>query len=147
VLRYPGFFAPSLLAATILGGCGHGGDDPTAATPELVFEDGFLSPWKEVTIEAADGTVVSGYEAWLKLLPRSDLVARHEREYEFRDCTEPRAYFSRVLKSDELSPNNASLVCREFSDPRLDFENGRWLVENRTNGRVYFRVWKHYADR
>jgi hypothetical protein len=136
----------SALVLLLLSGCGASGDDPTAATPELVYEDGFLSPPEDAIIEAAGGTVVLGYEAWLKLLPERDIVPRHENAYVFRDCAEPRAYFKHVLGSDELSSATASLTCREYSDPRFDFDNGRWLLVNETDGRIYFRVWKHHAD-
>jgi hypothetical protein len=130
-----------LVLLALLGGCGRG-DDPTAATPELVYGDGFLSPLEDARIEAADGTVVRGYDAWLKLLPSAELVPRHEADYRYRDCAEPRAFFNRVLGDDELSQSRSRLVCREYRDPRLDFDNGRWLVEDAVDGRVYFRVWK-----
>lgn len=135
-----------MAVAALVAGCGGGGTDPTATTPELVYEDGFLSPLEEVRIEAADGTIVRGYDAWLKLLPRTDLVARYEADFSFRGCAEPRAYFARVLGSDPLSSDEANLVCREYRDSRFDFDNGRWLVEDRADGRVYFRVWKHHND-
>lgn len=126
----------------ILGGCN--GGDPTASTPELVFEDGFLSPLADVMIEAEGGTVVGGYDAWLKLLPRGELIPRFEVDYRYIDCGEPRAFFAAVLNSDELSPTKASLTCRLYRDERLEFDSGRWLVENHVDGRYYFRAWKGF---
>jgi hypothetical protein len=127
----------------LLAGC-RGGGDPTAADPERVYEDGFLSPLEEARVEAGDGTVVRGYDAWIQLFPLKDLIPRHDADYVYRDCAEPRAWFNRVLGSDALSPARSNLTCRELSDPRLGFDNGRWLLENAVDGRVYFRVWKRY---
>ncbi|MGA7983231.1 MAG: hypothetical protein WCA32_23765 [Chromatiaceae bacterium] len=93
-------------------------------------------------MEAAGGTVVHGYDAWLKLSPKGPLIPRFEDRYQQVDCAEPRAFFVNVLKSDELSRHGAVLTCSGYTDPRLHFDNGRWLVMDRTSGRVYFRVWK-----
>ena len=121
--------------------------DPTAADPETVFEDGFSTSLQEVTLEGAGGTVVRGYDAWLKILPRNGrLSPRRQAEYDYLDCAEPRTYFNRVLGSDELAHVHAYLECLVLRDPRFDFENGRWLVHNRSNGRYYFRVWKHNSQ-
>jgi hypothetical protein len=128
----------------LLNGCG---GDPTAATPEKVFADAFESPLAEVSIEAAGGTVVRGYDAWLKLLPRGRLIPRGEERFAEMDCTEPRAFFNRVLGSEALSQWHADLQCLGFSDERFEFDNGRWLIRNRADGRVYYRVWKHYSRR
>jgi len=120
------------------------GGDPTATDPKKVFEDGFTTPIEEVTIEAEGGTRVRGYDAWLKILPHGRLLPRRQEEYERIDCAEPRVYFNRVLGSDELAPEHSRLECIGLRDSRLDFNNGRWLVQNRSDGRYYFRSWKQY---
>ncbi len=131
------------LIALLLSGCSA---DPTASTPDKVFADGFETPVEKVVIEAEGGTVVRGYEAWLKIHPSTRLVARLEDAYGYIDCTTPRDYFNKVLNSDELSERHAHLDCLGLTDERFDFDNGRWLIRNRSNGRVYFRVWKHYSN-
>lgn len=130
-----------LLALSLAASCS---GDPTAADPEKVFADGFTTALEEVSIEAAGGTVVRGYDAWLKILPRGRLLPRRREEYRDTDCTEPAAYFNRVLGSDELAPEHTYLECLVLRDERFDFANGRWLVHNRSDERYYFRVWKHY---
>jgi hypothetical protein len=127
-------------AIACLGACG---GDPTASTPEKVFADGFLNPLEEVSIEAEGGTVVRGYDAWLKILPQFALNPRYADQYQPIDCQAPRVYFSRVLRSDELAPTHARLECLGASDARFSFDNGRWLIYKVTDGRYYFRVWKH----
>jgi hypothetical protein len=128
----------------LLDGCG---GDPTAATPEKVFADAFESPLEGVKIEAAGGTVVRGYDAWLKILPTGRLLPRHEQRYAEVDCFEPRAFFNRVLGSEALTQRHIDLQCQGFSDERFDFDNGRWLIRSHADGRVYYRVWKHYSPR
>jgi hypothetical protein len=88
--------------------------------------------------------MVRGYDAWLKILPHVRLIPHRQEEYEFFDCTEPRIYFNRVLGSDELDSAHAQIECLGLHDSRFDFDNGRWLVQNRSNGSYYFRAWKHY---
>ena len=133
--------APFLLSI-LMGACS---GDPTASTPEKVFADGFSTPIDQVRIEAEGGTVVRGYDAWLKLRPEAVLTPRREGEYDDIDCAEPRVFFNRVLNSDELSEQHADLDCLGMTDSRFDFDNGRWLIRSRTDGRVYFRVWKHIS--
>ena len=123
--------------------CGGSGEDPTAADPERVFRDGFLSPLSGVVIEGGSGTVVRGYDAWLRLLPHGGLKPRYEAEFRDRDCAQLRAFFQEKFDARWLSPVEM-LVCREYSDPRFAFDNGRWLVEDGADGRVYFRAWKRY---
>jgi hypothetical protein len=131
------------LVAAFAGGCG--GGDPTASNPERVFQDGFVSPLEEVVIEAEGGTVVRGYDAWLKLLPiGGNPVPRFEAQYRPVNCAEPRAFFARVLGGDRVASPEAELICRFYQDPRLDFDNGRWVVESPIDGRLYFRAWKRY---
>lgn len=130
-----------LLFAGLLTACG---GDPTATSPEKIFEDGFETPLSEVKIEAEGGTRVRGFEAWLKILPDNALVLRHEEKYGPMDCIEPRIFFNKVLGTDELAAEHAFLDCLGATDIRFDFDNGRWLVHNRTNGRYYYRVWKAF---
>ena len=130
-------------SALLLAGCS---GDPTATDPEKVFADGFETPIERVHIEAEGGTVVRGYDAWLKIVPRSQLTARRESEFHYIDCAGPRAYLSKALGSDELSSGHAHLDCLGLIDERFAFDNGRWVIRNRSNGRVYFRVWKHYSN-
>ena len=139
-------YAGVLHAAALIPLLSACGGDPTAATPEKVFADAFETPIEEVSIEAEGGTVVGGYDAWLKILPSNRLLARNEGGYAYIDCAAPRAWFNRVLGSDELSERHAHLDCLGLTDPRFDFDNGRWLIRNRSNGRIYFRVWKRYAN-
>ncbi len=130
----------AVLYAALLAACS---GDPTAAAPQKVYMDGFETPIDEVRIEAEGGTVVRGYDAWLKILPSNRLMPRREDEYRYIDCAEPRAFFARVLGSDALAERHANLDCLQLTDERFEFDNGRWLIRNRSDGRVYFRVWKH----
>ena len=134
-------FAIVFFFIAIVTGCG---GDPTASSPEKVFKDGFETPLSEVRIEAEGGTVVRGYDAWLKILAENGLELRRDGEYDYVDCAEPRAFFHRVLNSDELAAGRAYIECLGSTDPRFDFDNGRWLVHDRTGGRYYYRVWKRY---
>jgi hypothetical protein len=125
-----------------LAGCGSG--DPTAAEGALIFEDGFLEPVSEVEILREGGVRVRGLNAWLKLLPKGDLRPRHEEEYQYRDCDQVAAWFNRVLGVEELDAGNVGLVCLEYRNPDFDFDNGRWLLQDRHSGIFYYRVWKQF---
>ena len=127
-----------------LAGCG--GGDPTATDPRKVLADGFVAGLDGVVIEAEGGTVVDGYEAWLVLRPAADLTPRHADLYQPIPCDGPVDYFAeressgfrRALGSAGLG----ALDCRAYTDGRLKIPNGRWLITDRRDGRVYFRVWK-----
>ena len=118
--------------------------DPTAADPEGVFADGFLSPREEVVMEAWDGTRVRGWDAWLRRLPEGRVVLRHEADYEPVDCAEPRAWFLSRRGAAPTGFARDPLDCWEYRDPRFHFDNGRWLIRDLVDGRLYYRVWKHY---
>jgi len=135
-----GLVASFLLSACLVG-CG---GDPTAADPDLILEDGFVSGRSRVEILAEGGTITRGLDAWLKLLPGGDLRLRHEDEYRFVSCTEPVEWFNQVLPQAELDATATGLVCRAYSNTVFDYPNGRWFVEDRGVGVVYYRVWKHY---
>lgn len=128
----------------LLAGCGGGGGDPTATDPALLFEDAFVDSPNAVDILAEGGTRVRGLDGWLKLQPKnSELEPRHRDDYVFRDCAEPLAWFSRVTADPALQAGSG-LICRERIDPRFNFDNGRWLVTDRSRGLVYYRIWKKY---
>lgn len=93
-------------------------------------------------IEAHGGTIVGSYDAWLRLRPLGSLVARLEAEYRPVDCAPARRYFERKLALDGLSLGGSRLSCREYTNARLPFENGRWLIEDQLDGRIYYRIWK-----
>lgn len=135
----------TLWALPLMSALGCGNEDPTATNPRSVFVDAFETPIEEVRIEAEGGTVVRGYEAWLKLLHSGELKPRREGEYEDMDCAAAVSYFSRVLPADAQRLERAYLDCRGFSDSRFDFDNGRWLVHDSGTGYYYYRVWKHYG--
>jgi hypothetical protein len=127
----------------LLAGCS--GGDPTATDPAMLFEDAFLTPPDQVSILADGGTMVRGLDGWLKLQPKlSGLEARHEDEFVYRDCSQPLAWFSEATGDKRLLEENASLLCQERVDPRFNFDNGRWLVRDRTHGLVYYRIWKKF---
>jgi hypothetical protein len=133
-----------LLCVLLLAACG--GGDPTAADAQRVFADGFLSDADAVEIEAAGGTVVPTYAGWIVFRARDVPELRHGVDYREIPCDEPRAFFARALGPGPLLPPERGLRCLAFSEPRFQFDNGRWLIEDRAAGRYYFRVWKGYRD-
>jgi len=58
------------------------------------------------------------------------------------DCAPVVAYFTPKLALDGLSLSPDRLACRAYRNARLPFENGRWLAEDQSDGRVYYRIWK-----
>ena len=133
--------ALAAVIATGLAGCG--GGDPTATDPRKVLADGFVAGLDGVMIEAEGGTVVDGYEAWLVLRPAGDLTPRHADLYQPIPCDGPLDYFAERGSASGLgSAGLGALDCRAYTDGRLKIPNGRWLVTDRRDGRVYFRVWK-----
>lgn len=133
-----------ILLMPLLAGCSSGGD-PTATDPALLFEDGFTSPPNQVRILAEGGTRVRGLDGWLKLQPKQTAIEpRHEDEYVYRECSAPLAWFSEVTGDPALREDAGGLLCQERVDPRFDFDNGRWLVTDRSRGLVYYRIWKKY---
>ena len=127
----------------LLAGCSAG--DPTASDPALVFEDGFTNAPSEVTVLAEGGTIVRGFDAWLKLQQQQTAIeARQHDDYVYRDCAAPLAWFSEVTGDPGLQADAPGMVCEERVDPRFEFDNGRWLVTDRQRGLVYYRIWKHY---
>jgi hypothetical protein len=100
-----------------------------------------------VTIEAAGGTIIGAYEAWLAIAADAPPLAKDAADYRPVDCAPVVAYLERELLLADLSsdvvPSAASLDCREMTNARLPFDNGRWIAEDRLNGRVYCRVWKY----
>jgi hypothetical protein len=133
-----------LAPLALLAACG--GGDPTATDPRLLFEDAFLNPPGEVEIVAEGGTMVRGVDAWLKLRPgiTAPLKPRQAERYIPRDCSEPLAWFAKASGDSGLVAAEGDILCREAIDPRFEFENGRWLVADRTRGLVYYRIWKGY---
>jgi hypothetical protein len=134
----------------LVPGCG--GGDPTATDPRKVLVDGFVAGLDGVVIEAEGGTVVDGYEAWLVLSPAGDLVPRHEDRYESIPCEAPLDYFAGLtfsgipLGKTLGSAGASALDCRGYTDARLRIPNGRWILIDRRDGRVYFRTWKGGVD-
>ncbi|MCU7842706.1 MAG: hypothetical protein KZQ93_02585 [Candidatus Thiodiazotropha sp. (ex Monitilora ramsayi)] len=128
--------------SALLVGCG---GDPTATDPELLYEDGFVTPAAEVKILAEGGTMVKGLDAWLKLQPvQAEIEPRKSDTYRFRDCAEPLAWFQDVTGDQELKPGYSGLLCQEAVEPRFDFDNGRWLITDRNRGIVFYRIWKKF---
>jgi hypothetical protein len=120
-------------------------DDPTATDPQRLFEDAFTSPLSQVEILAEGGTMVRGLDGWLKLMPdTTGLKLRHPDRFTYRDCDEPLAWFAVNRPEAGLEPAFGHFVCQESIDPRFPFDNGRWLLTDRTTGVVYYRTWKHY---
>jgi hypothetical protein len=100
-----------------------------------------------VTIEAGGGTIVGAYEAWLVIAADAPPLAKDAADYRPVDCAPVVAYLERELRLAGLSadavPSAAALDCREKTNARLPFDNGRWIAEDRLNGHVYYRVWKY----
>ena len=134
-----------MLWLATLAGCS-GGGDPTATDPDLLFEDAFRSPRSEVEIVSEGGTRVQGLDAWLQLKPGlTGLKLRHPDRYALRACAEPLAWFGEVCGEKALLSDNGHFLCQESVDPRFPFDNGRWLVTDRSTGLAYYRIWKHYS--
>ncbi|MES9990516.1 MAG: hypothetical protein ABW098_01075 [Candidatus Thiodiazotropha sp.] len=126
----------------ILLGCS--GGDPTAANPTLIFEDGFENPLQEVEILAEGGTIVRGLDAWLKLEPKmSTLRLRNAADYGYGDCGEMVTWFYQATEDENLSSLHSGFICQVAKEPRFKFDNGRWLLSDRTKGLFYYRIWKH----
>jgi len=134
--------AAAVAAAIHIAGCGSA--DPTATDPLKVFADGFLSDPDRVVIEAEGGTIIGGYDAWLRLMPAEPLQPRFADGFEPIDCDAPVAWLRRVAGAEGL--DSTGLLCRAYRDARLDIPNGRWLVEDYRDGRTWFRVWKGKGD-
>ncbi len=139
-LQLTGGRASYLFLLGLLGCSG----DPTATDPVLVFADGFQSSIEQVEIVADGGTITGGFNAWLKLLPRGRLQLRHETDFTDRDCTAAVEWFQHAMQSRELDLKNGGLVCLEYVNNAFNYPNGRWLIEDRNTGYVYYRVWKSY---
>jgi hypothetical protein len=131
----------ALAAALLLVACARS-DDPTAPQPKKVYKDAFETPLDLVQIEADGGSIVGAYDAWLRLLPNRELTPRFAADYRPADCGPVLVYFNPKLALEGLSLDGATLSCREYRNPRLPFENGRWLAEDAATGRVHYRIWK-----
>ena len=132
-----------LLIALLTGQMGCSGGDPTATDPALIFADGFENPLDEVTLLAEGGTMVRGFSAWLKIQPKqTGIRLRKEAEYEYVDCRAPAEWFREATGDDGLDQYLSRLSCKRSRDDRFDFDNGRWLVTDKSTGIVYYRVWK-----
>jgi hypothetical protein len=139
-MRLAGSWVLGLLS---LAGCS--GGDPTATDPDLLFEDAFDNAPSEVEVVADGGTMVRGLDGWLKLRPGiTGLKPRQVERYSYRDCAEPLAWFAKASGEAGLASGQGGFVCQESSDPRFQFDNGRWLVTDRGSGLVYYRIWKHF---
>jgi hypothetical protein len=128
-----------------LQGCS--GGDPTATDPELIFKDGFENDLAEVELLDDGGTMVRGFSAWLKIAPKlSELRLRRADEYQDVACDALADWFQKATGDRSLSTYRSRLSCQGFTDPRFDFDNGRWRVTDRSTGVVYYRVWKLHDD-
>lgn len=131
-----------VLLLLLLAGCS--GGDPTATDPELLYEDAFATPLNQVEILAEGGVMVRGLDGWLKLRPGTQgLNLRHPNRFSFSDCGDALEWFAKAAGEPELA-SAGSYVCQQSVDPRFPFENGRWLLTDRSRGLVYYRIWKHY---
>jgi hypothetical protein len=137
---------PAYSMLLLLAACGQA-DDPTMPQPDKVYRDGFGTPLSAVTIEAAGGTVIGAYDAWLAIAADEPPRLRHAGDYRPIDCGPVVAYLERELalagQPPEAVPAAGALDCRELTNEGLPFDNGRWVAEDRLAGRLYYRVWKH----
>jgi hypothetical protein len=125
-----------------IAGCS--GGDPTATDPLLIFEDAFENPAEEVDILAEGGTMVRGLDAWLKLSPKlTTLRPRNQSGYAYQECEEMLTWFHRVTRDTNLQRLHSGLICQASKEPRFKFDNGRWLLTDRSKGFSYYRIWKH----
>ncbi|MES9944168.1 MAG: hypothetical protein ABW080_04340 [Candidatus Thiodiazotropha sp.] len=132
----------SLFLLLFVAGCS--GGDPTATDPGLIFEDGFENSVDEVDILAEGGTMVRGFDAWLKISPKlTTLRPRNLSDYAYHDCAEMVVWFHAVTGDDNLITMHSGLTCQVYEEPRFKFENGRWLLADRSEGSYYYRIWKH----
>ncbi|MEW8682276.1 MAG: hypothetical protein AB2536_10250 [Candidatus Thiodiazotropha endolucinida] len=133
---------PHFILFFIIMGCS--GGDPTATDPVLIFEDAFENSFDAVDILAEGGTMVRGFDAWLKLSPKmTNLHPRNEAEYAYRDCEEMVDWFHTVSGDDNLQRPYSGLVCQVSKETRFKFDNGRWLLTDRSRGLSYYRIWKY----
>ncbi|MES9832222.1 MAG: hypothetical protein ABW139_08235 [Candidatus Thiodiazotropha sp. DIVDIV] len=131
------------LYTTLIMQLGCSGGDPTATDPELIFKDGFENAIDEIELLADGGTMVRGFSAWLKILPKqADIRLRKEADYDYVNCQTPAVWFMEAIGDKALSKKQSHLSCREYSDNRFDFDNGRWVMTDSSSGIVYYRVWK-----
>jgi hypothetical protein len=138
-MRIVGIHVPLFL---VIAGCS--GGDPTATDPHLIFEDAFENPVEEVDILAEGGTMVRGFDAWLKLSPKlTTLRPRNQADYTYHDCEEMVAWFYDVTGDVNLQRLHSGLICQASTERRFKFDNGRWLLTDRSKGYSYYRVWKH----
>jgi hypothetical protein len=52
-------------------------------------------------------------------------------------------WFHDVTDDENLQRLHSSLACQASNEPRFKFDNGRWLMTDRSNGITYYRVWKY----
>jgi hypothetical protein len=131
------------LLLCVIAGCS--GGDPTATDPRLIFEDAFENPLDEVEILAEGGTMVRGFDAWLKLAPKlTTLRPRNLSNYAYEDCDAMTAWFHEVTGDGNLQTLHSGLICQASKNPRFKFDNGRWLLTDRSEGLSYYRTWKHH---
>ncbi|MGD9169447.1 MAG: hypothetical protein PVI97_05220 [Candidatus Thiodiazotropha sp.] len=120
------------------------GGDPTATDPLLIFEDAFENSLEEVDILAEGGTMVRGFDAWLKLSPKlTTLRPRNASDFSYHDCGEMATWFHEVTGDANLQQLHSSLICQASKEPRFKFDNGRWLLTDRSKGFIYYRIWKY----
>jgi hypothetical protein len=136
----------AVIGAAVVAGLPGCGGDPTATDPRKVLADGFVAGLDGTTILAEGGTVIGGYDAWLALDPAPGLTPRFEDAYRPIPCAEPAAWFAARGAATLERAGDTALDCRAFTDERLSIANGRWLVTDRRDGRVYFRAWKRVGD-
>ena len=131
-----------LTLALLFAACARS-DDPTSPQPKKVYRDGFSTPVSEVEIEADGGTILGAYDASLIIRAESPLALKGSFEYRPVDCGPLVAYFERELRLANTSIAVSLLDCQQATDPRLPFENGRWVAHSATGGRLFYRVWKY----
>jgi|GEM_PF-2889109 len=139
--RFGAAVALACLAAAVDIGCARS-DDPTAPQPKKVYKDAFETPLAAAEIEADGGTIVGAYDAWLRLMPSRELTPRFVDAYRPVDCGPLRAYFAPKLALEGMALAESTLVCREYRNRSLPFENGRWIAEDTATGRLHYRIWK-----
>lgn len=133
---------PSIVGALATTGCARS-DDPTAPQPRKVYKDGFATPIDSVEIVADGGTIIGAYDAWIVVAGSVLPAPRGDGDYRAIDCKPVVEYFEREMALANR-PLEISLVgCRQATNERLPFDNGRWVADSVSGDRLFYRVWKY----
>jgi hypothetical protein len=119
-------------------------DDPTIPQPDKVYRDGFETPLDAVRIAGHGGTIIGAYDAWLLLAGEPLPQPRDDADYRPIECDPIAQYLARE-QGLSAAPGEAFVPtdCRQATNERLPFENGRWLARAQSGDRLFYRVWKY----